>query len=294
MPDMPNRLYPAAPQTEQPPQTHAAPASPAQTRSAQQSAEPPEPPTTLCPPTRRHVVQGLGTGAAALALGTVVAPADAQAAADHAAPGTAPSTHPAPPIQPNTPRFFSPAEFALLSAACERIFPADAQGPGAIALGVPHFIDGQMDTPWGRGELWYMQGPHRTDAPANLGYQLPYSPQQIYKVGLAGVIAWVKQTHQAAFETLAPEVQDSILTALEQNATQFDALPAATFFEQLRSDTIEGAFADPLHGGNRHMAGWLMMGFPGARGDYMDWVDRYDTPYPYGPVSIAGESAEHG
>ncbi|MFT8723563.1 MAG: gluconate 2-dehydrogenase subunit 3 family protein [Acetobacter malorum] len=293
MPDMPNRPYPAAPQTEQPPHTHAAPASPAQTQPAQQSAEPPEPAAALYPPTRRHVVQGLGTGAAALALGTGIAPSAAQAAPDHAAPGTAPSKH-STTTPTNAPRFFSPAEFALLSAACERIFPADAQGPGAIALGVPHFIDGQMDTPWGRGELWYMQGPHRTDAPANLGYQLPYSPQQIYKVGLAGVMAWVQQTHQAAFETLAPEVQDSILTALEQNATQFDALPAATFFEQLRSDTIEGAFADPLHGGNRHMAGWLMMGFPGARGDYMDWVDRYDTPYPYGPVSIAGESAEHG
>ncbi|WP_179193751.1 gluconate 2-dehydrogenase subunit 3 family protein [Acetobacter malorum] len=282
MPDTPHRPHPAAPLTEQP-HSLAAPLTPA----APHPAEAGHAPAATHTATRRHVVQGLGTGAAALALGSVATAPAAQAA-------TNPPAHPASPTQTDTPRFFSPAEFALLSAACERIFPADAQGPGAIALGVPHFIDGQMDTPWGRGELWYMQGPHRPDAPANLGYQLPYSPQQIYKVGLAGVIAWVQQTHQAAFETLAPEVQDSILTALEQNATQFDALPAATFFEQLRSDTIEGAFADPLHGGNRHMAGWLMMGFPGARGDYMDWVDRYDTPYPYGPVSIAGETADHG
>lgn len=282
MPDTPHRPHPAAPLTEQP-HSHAAPLTPA----ALHPAETGHATAATHTATRRHVVQGLGTGAAALALGSVATAPAAQAA-------TNPPAHPASPIQTDSPRFFSPAEFALLSAACERIFPADAQGPGAIALGVPHFIDGQMDTPWGRGELWYMQGPHRPDAPANLGYQLPYSPQQIYKVGLAGVIAWVQQKHQAAFETLAPEVQDSILTALEQNATQFDALPAATFFEQLRSDTIEGAFADPLHGGNRHMAGWLMMGFPGARGDYMDWVDRYDTPYPYGPVSIAGETADHG
>ncbi|MFE8873733.1 gluconate 2-dehydrogenase subunit 3 family protein [Acetobacter persici] len=254
-------------------------------------------------PTRRHVVQGLGTGAAALAVSSMT---PAQAAADQTG---APRTHDAAtPVHhsgsfsaPDAPRFFSPEQFAFLCAACERIFPADTSGPGALALGVPHFIDQQMDTPWGRGELWYMQGPHRTDAPANLGYQLPYSPQQIYKIGLTGVIAWVRQTHQAAFETLTPDVQDTILTALEQNATQFAGqpalspvpLPASTFFEQLRSDTIEGAFADPLHGGNRHLAGWVMMGFPGARGDYMDWVDRYDTPYPYGPVSIAGERAEH-
>lgn len=273
MPDLPHRPHPTAPQQPD------APVSPT------------IPPHPACPPahtaTRRHIVQGLGTGAAALALAQVT-------------PTAALATPKQAPEQgiPGAPHFFSPAEFAALSAACERIFPADATGPGAIALGVPDFIDQQMDTPWGRGELWCLQGPHRPDAPANLGYQLPYSPQQIYKIGLSGLIAWVRQTHQAAFETLPPETQDSLLTALEQNATQFGGqpipLPAATFFEQLRSDTIEGAFADPIHGGNRQMAGWLMMGFPGARGDYMDWVDRYDTPYPYGPVSISGESAEHG
>nr|WP_298797384.1 gluconate 2-dehydrogenase subunit 3 family protein [uncultured Acetobacter sp.] len=270
MPDMPHRPHPAAPLAERP--QHASAALPA-----------------IPAPTRRHVVQGLGTGTAALALGGLTAPPAAHAATEPGTPGASPSAHPA--AHTHTARFFSPEDFAFLSAACERIFPADAQGPGAIALGVPHFIDGQMDTPWGRGELWYMQGPHRPEAPANLGYQLPYSPQQIYKTGLAGVVAWVQKTHQAAFETLPPETQDSILTALENNATQFDTLPAAAFFEQLRSDTIEGAFADPIHGGNKHLAGWTMMGFPGARADYMDWVDRYDTPYPYGPVSISGETA---
>ncbi|KXV67058.1 hypothetical protein AD949_00690 [Acetobacter orleanensis] len=243
-------------------------------------------------------MQGLGTGAAALALSQAATAPSAQAASTQNTLGTQPPAPPDAAGAPHGPRFFSPAEFAFLRAACERIFPTDALSPGAIALGVPEFIDGQMDTPWGRGELWYMQGPHRPDAADNLGYQLPYSPQQIYKIGLSGVITWVQQTHQAAFETLPPETQDTVLRALEHNATQFDghpvSLPAKTFFEQLRADTIEGAFSDPIHGGNRHMAGWLIMGFPGARGDYMDWVDRYDTPYPYGPVSISGESAEHG
>ena len=85
-------------------------------------------------------------------------------------------------------------------------------------------------------------------------------------------------------------MQDAVLSALEQNATTFENLPSAMFFEQLRSDTLEGAFADPLHGGNRHLAGWKMMNFPGARADYMEWVDRYATPYPYGPVSITGHT----
>src|SRR5690625_1338757 len=41
--------------------------------------------------------------------------------------------------------FFSRSEdFAILAAATERIFPEDDQGPGAIELGVPYFIDKQL------------------------------------------------------------------------------------------------------------------------------------------------------
>lgn len=232
---------------------------------------------------RRRVMQGIGAGAAALSWGTLH---PHSARAEQAAATTqnqAPQT-PRPPT-----RFFTPAELAFLTAACERLFPEDDMGPGATALGVPDFIDGQMNTPWGRGEKWFMAAPHRS-GPANLGYQLPYSPQQIYRKGITAVQAWVMQNHHAAFENLPAATQDAILSALEHNVTQFDDLPANAFFEQLRSDTIEGAFSDPIHLGNQHMGGWKMMGFPGARADYMDWVDRYETPYPYGPVSINGET----
>ena len=35
-----------------------------------------------------------------------------------------------------------------------------------------------------------------------------------------------------------------------------------------------GLLADPIYGGNRDMAAWKMIGFPGARYDYRDWVER--------------------
>lgn len=34
----------------------------------------------------------------------------------------------------------------------------------------------------------------------------------------------------------------------------------------------EGFFADPLYGGNKDMAGWKMLGFPGARYDYREEI----------------------
>ncbi|MBV9727128.1 MAG: gluconate 2-dehydrogenase subunit 3 family protein, partial [Gammaproteobacteria bacterium] len=42
------------------------------------------------------------------------------------------------------------------------------------------------------------------------------------------------------------------------------------------------------YGGNRDMCSWKMIGFPGARYDYRDWVGRHNERYPYPPVSIAG------
>jgi len=51
---------------------------------------------------------------------------------------------------------------------------------------------------------------------------------------------------------------------------------------------MEGFFADPAYGGNRDMASWRMIGFPGARYDYRDFVSRHNETYPLPPVSILG------
>ncbi|MEX5590978.1 gluconate 2-dehydrogenase subunit 3 family protein, partial [Pseudomonas urmiensis] len=41
---------------------------------------------------------------------------------------------------------------------------------------------------------------------------------------------------------------------------------------------------------NKGMVGWTQIGFPGARADFMDWVER-NEPYPFPAVSIRGERA---
>ena len=67
-------------------------------------------------------------------------------------------------------------------------------------------------------------------------------------------------------------------------------IPPRSFFAQLLTNTREGYFADPQYGGNRGMAAWKWIGFPGARADFTDWIDQAGKVYPYGPVSIAGRS----
>ena len=60
------------------------------------------------------------------------------------------------------------------------------------------------------------------------------------------------------------------------------------FFEQTIKDVKEGFFADPIYGGNRDMVAWRMIGYPGARYNYLDWVNRHNERFPLPPVSIAG------
>jgi len=191
---------------------------------------------------------------------------------------------------PYRPTYFTDAEWQFLEAACECIFPRDDAGPGALDLGIPEFIDRQMNTPYGRGELWYMSAPFQEAAP-NLGYQLPLSPRDLYRKGITGANDYALHYRGKLFADLEDQAQIDMLTAFEGGAVKFGDLSARTFFEQLRTNTLEGAFSDPLHGGNRNLGGWVMLGFPGARADFMDWVDQYGPAYPLGPVSISGETA---
>lgn len=186
--------------------------------------------------------------------------------------------------------FFTPEEFRFLDVACECIYPHDALGPGASALGVAYFIDGQMQTPYGRGELWYMSGPFQ-EGPANLGYQLPLAPCDLYRQGIRAADHYARTERGKAFADLTPEIQVELLTAFEGGAIDFPAFNARLFFEQLRTNTLEGVFADPAYGGNLHMQGWMLLGFPGARADFMDWVNQEGTAYPFPPVSIDGRKA---
>ncbi|GAN96608.1 gluconate 2-dehydrogenase subunit gamma [Komagataeibacter europaeus NBRC 3261] len=191
---------------------------------------------------------------------------------------------------PYTPRFFTPAEWAFLIAACDRLIPADENGPGALALDVPRFIDMQMDTPYASGAQWYMQGPF-VQGPDNLGYQLPYAPRDLYRRGIAGMNAHAATRHGRPFAGLAPALQDDLLHGAENGSMTFGDMPSTVFFDQLLANVMEGAFSDPVHGGNTGLGGWTMLGFPGARADFMDWVDRYGAHYPLGSVSISGETA---
>lgn len=171
-----------------------------------------------------------------------------------------------------------------------RLIPSDGDGPGAIETRVPVFIDLQLAGDYGRADDWYMVGPHDASADPTRGWQTPLNPAQIYRQAIPAFNGWCEQKYSAAFAALTPEQQDEALTALQKGEVGLQP-ELREFFGILLQNTKEGYFADPMYGGNHGMQAWTYIGFPGARGSYKEWVERYNVAYPLGPVSIKGERA---
>jgi gluconate 2-dehydrogenase gamma chain len=174
-------------------------------------------------------------------------------------------------------RFFTEAEARVVIAACERIFPNDATGPGATEAGVVVYIDRQLAGPYGRDKYRYTKGPW-IDPAVSLpehGYQGQETPQQTYRKGIADL---------GDFTALSAEDQIARLTAIERTR----------FFQLLRTHTVEGMFCDPMHGGNAGLIGWQLAGFPGPRMSYREEIDKHFgerwRPKPASLLQIMGRT----
>lgn len=204
----------------------------------------------------------------------------------------------APELADYKPIFFSASEWQFILAATDRLIPAGGSGkaPGALETNVPIFIDQQLHTPEFGAEI-YLQGPFDVHAPATMGYQIPFTPQQMYRTAIKLVEQWMQTTYQKAFHELSTEEKDAVLTRINKNdgldfaALGEPSLKASQFFSQLLADTKHGYLADPMYGGNKGMKAWIAIGFPGARASFTEWVKQHNVPYPLGPVSLLGQRA---
>lgn len=169
--------------------------------------------------------------------------------------------------------FFTRAEdFAILEQAVERIFPEDDNGPGAIELGVPVFIDKQLAGDFGSNKKDYMHPPLRSVKGVQ-SYQTLMSRGEVFIEGLRKLDFESKDRHDESFKDLEEDRMDEILQDMEDEKIELEGVSSATFFKLLRKMTIEGAYSDPLYGGNKDMKGWKMREHPGLRASYKDLID---------------------
>jgi gluconate 2-dehydrogenase gamma chain len=132
------------------------------------------------------------------------------------------------------------AEADILEAICARLIPSDENGPGAAEARAAHYIDRALAGPL-------------------------LSSRDAYAAGLAAIDAYAQQTKGAPFVELSPRDQDSVMSDVENNVATGFMPNAATFFNLVRTHTIQGTFGDPYYGGNANFVGWDLVGYPGLR-----------------------------
>ena len=188
--------------------------------------------------------------------------------------------------------FFNAAEAAFVEAAVGRLIPEDDLGPGALKAGVPTFIDRQLAGDYGNGARWYMQGPW-AKGEATQGWQTRLTPAGLYRAAVREIDEAANREAHKAFSALAPAEQETWLHRLEDGKLALPTVDAKAFFKLLWQNTLEGFWSDPIHGGNRDMVGWKLIGFPGARYDLSAHVGEHGKPYPLPPLGLRGRPDWH-
>ena len=191
--------------------------------------------------TRRSFLKRAAVGAGAVAGSGLVPAVYSQTLEQHKDDAATTAPHPTS-IQHGA--FFNYEQASTVAAFTERLMPGAPGKPGARDAGVLNYIDLAL-----------------AGAYADL--------QDFYRRGLAQLDAYCHATYKQSFTQLDPARQDEVLAALEQGkATGFTLPRAQEFFNVVRTHTMEGMFADPIYGGNRDFAGWRLVGFPGAQGNF--------------------------
>ena len=268
---------------------------------------------------RRRLVAGSGVALATTGIASIGA---ATTLALQGTPEASPVAAEPPEVAQEVDRaaeYFNIHEAATVDALVSRILPGSADDPGAHEAGVVFYIDRSLSgTNLGYSLKTYTQGPFpvvseepvpveaastrdiydfvavATEQISRYGYQSVLSPQEVYRRGLEFVDAYAQSQFQNNFVDLAPEQQDQILTDMQEDkATGFEGPSGRAFFAQLRNDTIEGMFSDPMYGGNRDMVGWKLIGYPGAQRFYTP-DDIKNPSFHRDPQTLAELLAKEG
>ena len=228
---------------------------------------------------RRAFLKSAVAGGAAAATVTLPQAAQAQAAAPTAPP--APAGY----------AFLNPEEAAFVEAMVNHMVPADDLTPNGVDLGLNIYIDRALAGAWGKGDRMYMQGPWKPGVPSQ-GYQLPLTPAELYRNGIAAANVHCVKTYGKPFDKITDAQREECLRALRDGKVVFEnGPPARAFFNTAYQTVMEGMFGDPIYGGNRDKAGWKLIGFPGVIAVHSQDVSKFrDKPYPNKPVGIADMS----
>ena len=119
------------------------------------------------------------------------------------------------------PKFFTPAELALVDELSEMIIPTDGQSPGARAAGVATFLDARLAEAWDEKD--------RTD----------------WRSGLALVDRLAKETGGQPFLRSSDADRLAILTRIARNEAE-PQRPEELFFRELKSRVVHDYYTSEI------------------------------------------------
>jgi len=200
-------------------------------------------------------------------------------------------------------RFFTADQAAVVEAATARIAPgpaddpAEADHPGAREADVTGYIDsmlGALGSVDDAAPLVFAGGPwsnRHTSGPDLMARFATLDPvaRIAWRRRLTG---WQQQYRQgiATLDKLAGGDFTKASGAKQDKILVMSAL--SDFVSLLFEHTIEGLYAAPEYGGNRGLAGWKEIGFPGdiqPRGYTADEVSRSDGHDPVDNTGIVAD-----
>lgn len=170
------------------------------------------------------------------------------------------------------PNFLSESQRRILDAACARMVPADDE-PDAAQAGAADYIDGLLGA--------FLVDPPRIWAGGPFSGRCGGEPAfaSFHRLTAHDELAWRTRIEGSKGiperERLGPVVglQEQYAAGLAALGEEFPTLPAEQQDERLKSTgsfaqllyehVCEGLYAAPEYGGNRNLAGWRSIGYPG-------------------------------
>jgi gluconate 2-dehydrogenase gamma chain len=242
--------------------------------------------------TRRRLLLRAGAAAAAVGIGGTLAACGESESVGQVATDTDATNLPAPPpsqqpINCSVNAFFTHDEAETLDAIVARLIPGSDADPGAREACVPAFIDHKLAAFASFATPTYFKPPfakpvmHPTGEQAGAaksilvdatqlpryGFQGSSTPQESYRKGLATVDKVARKKYGKRFARLDEKTQTAFLADMEDGKVA-GFKKSKDFFKLVLEDVYEGMFSDPVYGGNRNLAGWKLVGYPGAQRAY--------------------------
>jgi hypothetical protein len=199
--------------------------------------------------------------------------------------------------------FFTADQAAVVEAATARIAPgpaddpAEAGHPGAREADVTGYIDsmlGALGSLDDDAPLVFAGGPwsnRHTSGPDLMAHFATLDP--VAKIAWRRRLTGWQQQYRQGIATLDKLAGGDFTKASGAKQDKILVMSAvSSFMSLLFEHTIEGLYAAPEYGGNRDLAGWREIGFPGdiqPRGYTADEVSRSDG---HDPVDNTGTVAD--